>query len=119
MMRISSLFGLDRMPGEIRLMDITLLDQYRNQGIGSLLMKCLFDEAEGGNQCVSLHVEENNPAMQLYQRLGFVEVGEVTFYKLMHWHASPQQPKRSETIRAVNKQAKNITEANVVLDEML
>jgi RimJ/RimL family protein N-acetyltransferase len=34
---------------------------------------------------VSLHVEDDNPAKRLYERLGFVEVGEVTFYKLMHW----------------------------------
>ena len=34
---------------------------------------------------VSLHVEDDNPARRLYDRLGFVEIAEVTFYKLMHW----------------------------------
>jgi predicted GNAT family acetyltransferase len=45
----------------------------------------LKDEAARSNRFVSLHVEEDNPARRLYQRLGFRDAGEVTFYKLMHW----------------------------------
>lgn len=70
---------------EIRVMDIALLPEHRGQGIGGALMGEVMDEARESGRFVSLHVEEHNPARRLYQRLGFVDAGEVTFYKLMHW----------------------------------
>jgi ribosomal protein S18 acetylase RimI-like enzyme len=78
-------FYVARMQNEIRLMDMALLPEHRNQGIGSALLRDLLDEAEGSRKFVSLHVEPYNPAKRLYERLGFVVVGEVSFYQLMHW----------------------------------
>jgi len=74
-----------RLHGEIRLMDIALLSEHRNQGIGHALVKELLDEAADDGKPVTLHVEERNPAKRLYERLGFDEVGEETFYKRMCW----------------------------------
>lgn len=76
---------VDRMEKEIRLMDIALLPPHRNQGLGQALVQDLMNEAAGKQQFVSLHVEEMNPAKKLYERMGFVVVGDVSFYKLMHW----------------------------------
>ena len=73
---------------EIRLMDITLIPAARNAGIGGRISLDILARAERLGRIVSLHVEDGNPANRLYKRLGFVEVGEVSFYKLMHW--SPQ-----------------------------
>jgi ribosomal protein S18 acetylase RimI-like enzyme len=70
---------------EIRLMDIALLPECRNQGIGGSLCEALLDEARDERRVVSLHVEDDNPAKRLYERLGFRDVAEVTFYRLMHW----------------------------------
>lgn len=42
--------------------------EYRGQGIGKKLMKKAFDEVEGD---IALHVEPNNPAKHLYEKLGF------------------------------------------------
>ncbi len=74
-----------RLEREIRLMDIALLPECRNHGIGGRLCKALLDEAREQGRVVSLHVEDDNPAKGLYERLGFREVAEVTFYRLMHW----------------------------------
>jgi len=41
---------------------------YRGQGIGQSLMKKAIDYAEGA---IALHVEPDNPAKKLYERLGF------------------------------------------------
>jgi len=70
---------------EVILMDITLLDAERNGGLGTALVQALQSRAVDEGKIASLHVEDENPARRLYDRLGFVEVAAVTFYKLMHW----------------------------------
>lgn len=41
--------------------------QFRNKGLGKQIVKFAFDEADGA---VKLHVEYDNPAKRLYERLG-------------------------------------------------
>lgn len=73
------------MENEIRVMDIALLPQHRGQGIGGALMREVLDEAARTRRFVSLHVEADNPAKRLYERMGFAVAGEASFYKLMRW----------------------------------
>lgn len=70
---------------ELRLIDIALMPVERNKGLGKGFCREVMAEAERLGKIVSLHVEDDNPAKKLYERMGFVVVGEVTFYKLMHW----------------------------------
>ena len=85
-------FYVERMKQEIRILDIALLPKHRGQGIGGALTEELLDEATRLGKFVSLHVEANNPAKRLYRRLGFVDVGEVSFYKLMRWNQPAGTP---------------------------
>ena len=73
------------MEDEIRLMDIALMPERRNRGIGAALIQEVMAEASGSGRCVSLHVEPDNPARRLYVRLGFVDAEQVGVYMLMHW----------------------------------
>jgi ribosomal protein S18 acetylase RimI-like enzyme len=75
---------VDRWDEEIRLMEITLLPEFRVRGIGQGLIRGLLDEAKRTNKLLSCYVEESNPAMRLYERLGFMEAGQHSFYRLMH-----------------------------------
>lgn len=68
---------------ELRLMDISLMPAYRNQGIGSALMKIVLAHADEIQRPVSLHVESFNPALRLYHRLGFVPVETRGIYYFM------------------------------------
>ena len=61
---------------EIRLVDIALLPEHRNAGIGTGLVRGLIEEAARAAKPVTLHVERANPAAGLYERLGFVKVRE-------------------------------------------
>lgn len=72
-------------PGErdIRVMDIALLPQAQNKGIGTALMEALLDHADESGVTVSLHVEPYNPAIRLYRRLGFVDVEVRGYYQFM------------------------------------
>ena len=76
-------FYVDRGPDEIRILDIALLAEYRQRGIGSCLMDAILAEARRDGKAVSLHVERSNPASRLYERLGFVTVDEGPIYRLL------------------------------------
>src|SRR5262249_50721914 len=83
-------FYVARWPNEIRVIDIALLPQYRNRGIGSLLLEQVLVEAVQSARRVSIHVERNNPALRLYTRLGFRPVADGGVYLLMEWTANSQ-----------------------------
>ena len=74
-----------RWDDEIRVMDIALLPEYRGRGFGSRLLEPLLEEGRRTNKKVSIHVERSNPAMTLYERLGFAAVAERGVYLLMEW----------------------------------
>jgi len=68
---------------DIRIIDIALMPEFRNRGIGTRLMTELFGEADGSGRLVSIHVEVNNPARRWYDRLGFQGVSSEGVYLLM------------------------------------
>jgi ribosomal protein S18 acetylase RimI-like enzyme len=76
---------VDRSSDSILIVDIALLPEYRGAGIGTAIIRDLMTEAAQTNRAISLHVEVFNPAMQLYDRLGFVKNGEQGIYHKMVW----------------------------------
>lgn len=64
---------VNRQDGEIRLMDIALLPEYRRRGIGRALMQQLIEESEASGLFLGLHVERHNPIRAFYRRIGFRE----------------------------------------------
>ena len=68
---------LSRTAEALRLVDISLLPQYRGTGLGTSLIKDILAEAEATSREVHLQVEKTNPqALRLYKRLGFTVTGE-------------------------------------------
>jgi ribosomal protein S18 acetylase RimI-like enzyme len=57
------------------LVDIAILPAYQNQGIGSRVLDWTLREAASSNVPLRLHVRSASPARRLYERLGFVEIG--------------------------------------------
>ena len=76
---------VDRGADDIRVIDIALLPDRRGAGIGSLLLRQLLDEAAATARKVSIHVEVDNRARRLYDRLGFVPVADRGLHLLMEW----------------------------------
>lgn len=74
---------LDRSPEALHLVDISLLPEYRNRGIGSALLRALLAEAAERGASLSLNVAMANPAQHLYQRLGFRTVSSDGVYALL------------------------------------
>lgn len=69
-----------RGPDEFVLIDITLLADYRNAGIGRRLIEDLVAEALAANKSLHAHVLKSNPAWRLWQRLGFRLVNDDGVY---------------------------------------
>ena len=76
---------LDRREDELRLIDIALLPERRSGGLGTQLLEDLLDEARARELPVRIHVEQFNPAMHLYLRLGFKPVEDQGVYQLMEF----------------------------------
>jgi GNAT superfamily N-acetyltransferase len=88
---------VNRRKDEIHILDIALLPEFRNLGIGTTILQDLMAEADSTNRSVLLHVEIFNPAMKLYERLGFVKAGEQGIYHEMIWKSNSLQAERSST----------------------
>ncbi len=68
---------------EIRIVDITLLPEFRGSGIGTQLVLDLQKEARAADKSLTIHVERFNRALELYQRLGFRQIEDKGVYLLM------------------------------------
>jgi len=69
----------------MRLIDIALIEEQRQQGIGTYLLHNLLQECQTQGSTLQLHVARGNPAMRLYQRLGFAETRGDQMYIEMEW----------------------------------
>lgn len=68
-----------------RLIDIALLEEYRNRGIGSELLRQILQECEMQGRTLSLQALQGNPAIRLYWRLGFVQSSADLMYAQLQW----------------------------------
>jgi GNAT superfamily N-acetyltransferase len=73
---------------EIRIIDLTLLPAERNAGIGSYLIKQLLDEANRSGKLTRIFVEEFNPSLRLFERLGFLPSEQHGIHLLMQCNPS-------------------------------
>ena len=85
-----------RLKKEIRIVDMALHPRDRNRGIGSALLKGLISEASQARKLLSVYVESFNPALRLFERLGFSRSEEQGIHLLMQWRPeldhSPHDP---------------------------
>jgi GNAT superfamily N-acetyltransferase len=86
---------VDRLPAEIRVVDIALLPEHRGTGAGGMLLRALLDEGVRTGLPVTIHVERGNRARTLYERLGFAPVSTTGVYDLLE--RRPPAPALSTT----------------------
>lgn len=83
---------LDQWHKEIRIVDISLLPEFQQQGIGSWLFQFVFERAAASQLAVSIHVEQHNPVRNWYEKLGFQYKSQTNdVYLLMEWTPDDQQ----------------------------
>jgi ribosomal protein S18 acetylase RimI-like enzyme len=86
---------IDEWRDQIRLVDIALTEDARGSGIGTALLKDVLARGERAGKPVTIHVESYNPALRLYERLGFEKVDTNGVYFLMRW--TPPQVKTASS----------------------
>ncbi|GAA5526307.1 N-acetyltransferase [Herpetosiphon gulosus] len=70
----------------MRVLDITILPQFRGRGIGRQLMTQFIAEAKASQRRIRLYVYKENPQVSTwYERLGFQAVGGLSMYTEMEW----------------------------------
>jgi ribosomal protein S18 acetylase RimI-like enzyme len=71
---------------QIRLLDIAVMEQFQNRGVGTILLRQLMDEATQANKPLRHMVFVlNNNAHRFYERLGFTIIEDLGGYKHMEW----------------------------------
>jgi ribosomal protein S18 acetylase RimI-like enzyme len=79
---------VNRGPDEVRIIDIAMLPAYRNRRIGTHLIGALQAEAALARKPLTIHVERFNPAMRLYERLGFQQIADRGVYVFLEWRSA-------------------------------
>ncbi|MEY2553105.1 MAG: hypothetical protein QOC57_965 [Ilumatobacteraceae bacterium] len=74
---------VDASAGDVEVIDIALLPQYRNHGIGTGVLRGVLAHADRIGRAARLHVEKQSRALHLYERLGFSICGDVGMYFAM------------------------------------
>jgi ribosomal protein S18 acetylase RimI-like enzyme len=69
-----------RQPPAVTLVDIALLPEHRGRGIGGDLIRQLIRQCDEQKLPLRLQVLKGNPALRLYERLGFARTGEDQMY---------------------------------------
>ena len=80
---------------DCRLVDIALLHDHQNRGLGSKVVRDLLAEAAKVGKPVRLHVLTGSPAVRFYERLGFCVIGGDEVYLEM-LHQIPKSPPRQD-----------------------
>ena len=73
---------------QIRLLDIALLPEFQNRGVGTALLRRLMDQAaQAGKALRHMVFVLNNNADRFYERLGFTVIEDLGAYRHMEWRA--------------------------------
>jgi GNAT superfamily N-acetyltransferase len=75
---------------QIRLLDIALLPDFQNRGVGTVLLQRLINyAAQDGKVLRHMVFVLNNNAERFYERLGFKLIEDLGAYKHMEWRPIP------------------------------
>jgi len=72
----AGLFAVDYRPARFHLRFLQIAARFQGRGIGTMLLNELLARARQENVAVTLDVLRNNPARELYERVGFKVTGE-------------------------------------------
>ena len=77
---------LENEANSLMVVDISLIPAIRGSGIGGAILSDVLQHASREGKNVELSVLSMNPALRLYQRLGFSITDRIDPYLRMIWH---------------------------------
>jgi GNAT superfamily N-acetyltransferase len=74
---------------QIRLLDIALMPEFQNRGVGTVLLQRLMGQArQTGKALRHMVFVLNNNADRFYERLGFTVIDDLGAYRHMEWRGN-------------------------------
>ncbi len=88
---------LARLPEEFRILDIAILPENRNTGIGTFVLRGILADAQRAGLPVTISVENFNPSLRIFEQLGFRKTKDDGLNFLLQWGPAPpgQSSKRA------------------------
>ena len=77
---------VNKQPDLVKILDITVLPEFRNCGIGSGLIQNILNDADEMNSSVHIYVETFSPSLSLFKKMGFSILQEEGINFLLEWH---------------------------------
>lgn len=77
---------------EIRILDMTILPDHRNLGIGTGILRGAMKESDQLQRCLTINVERDNPSLALFDRLGFQPAEDDGYRYLMRYSKDRLRP---------------------------
>jgi ribosomal protein S18 acetylase RimI-like enzyme len=85
---------VDSRENEIRCVDLALLPEFRDRGLGTLILRRLQRDATEANKPLRLQVIRYSRAVGLFERLGFVRTSETGTHFQMEWKPNVSEARR-------------------------
>lgn len=79
---------VDRKAERWRIVNVSVLAAYRHRGLGTSVLKECQAQCREAGATLELEVARQNPAVRLYQRIGFRVTGEDLLAMRMDWNAA-------------------------------
>lgn len=80
---------LAELDDEIRIIDITILPEYRHQNTGAEMIVKILQKCETLGKPAQIYIESYNPSAKLFARLGFEPTAVEGIYLLWRWTPPP------------------------------
>jgi ribosomal protein S18 acetylase RimI-like enzyme len=77
---------IDRAAHALTIVDLALLPAFRGRGVGSLLIRCLLEQAAEENLPVHVEMPKNSPSVATCERLGFRYADDVGDRRHLVWN---------------------------------
>ena len=92
------LWKVDSDSSMTELIQVQLLPEFQRLGIGTQLIRQLQEECRLAMRPITLHVFASNPALKLYERLGFRVAGQDEHSFQMLWQPTPASSEREHEV---------------------
>ena len=84
---------------QVRLLDIALLPEFQNRGVGTALLHRLMDQAaKAGKALRHMVFMLNSDAHRFYERLGFTVIDDLGAYRHMEWRPEKSIPNQLPSV---------------------
>lgn len=89
---------VEQQEDKIKILDITILPEYRNRGVGTKLIAEILQAGGQAEKLVQIYIEIYNPSANLFSRFGFQPIAEEGVNLLWQWNPGAVEMKLNQAV---------------------